>query len=141
MKHFSFRRLAEFFIIGIILGIIEDLIAIWLITGQGITWSVFGVIIAVAVPFAFFNEIVADHPDFWKSFVPKKIIEKIIPEKYEKRTRIMEFLFIGIFFGIIQDLIAILVATDAVIDFRLIGIVVAVTIPFAFISEIIVDKK
>lgn len=141
MLKISYKRLVDFFIIGIILGIVEDLIAIWLVTSSGITWHVIGIVILVAVPFAFFNEIIADHPDFWKTVVPKRFSEKIIPGKYEKRTRIIEFIFIGVFFGVIQDLIAILIATDAALDLRVIGIVIAVTIPFAFVSEMIVDKK
>ncbi len=41
--------------------------------------------------------------------------------------------------GLIEDLIAISLATDATIDFRVIIVVVLVAIPFAFISEVIVD--
>ena len=41
--------------------------------------------------------------------------------------------------GLMEDLIAVKLSTDATIDSRVILIVLAVAIPFAFISEIIVD--
>ena len=56
-----------------------------------------------------------------------------------KRLRILEFLVIGVFMGIIEDLIAIAVATDASIDFSVIGVVFLVALPFAFLSEVVVD--
>lgn len=56
-----------------------------------------------------------------------------------KKIRILEFAVIGVIFGTIEDLLAVSLATDASIDFKVIWIVVAVAIPFAFVSEIIVD--
>ncbi len=51
-----------------------------------------------------------------------------------------EFLVFGIAIGVIEDLIAISVATDAVITSKVILIVVFVAIPFAFLGEVLVDK-
>ncbi len=56
-----------------------------------------------------------------------------------KKLRILEFLIVGVLMGIIEDLIAIVFATDAEVNFRVILVVFAVALPFAFISEIIVD--
>jgi hypothetical protein len=56
-----------------------------------------------------------------------------------KKLRLIEFLIIGVAMGLLEDIIAITLATDASIDFRVIWIVLLVAIPFAFISEIIVD--
>ena len=61
------ERMLEFMVIGIAIGITEDLIAVWLSTGETITWSVFGIVFAVALPFAFLSEFVVDHPQFWKA--------------------------------------------------------------------------
>lgn len=58
-------RLLEFLIIGVVMGIIEDLIAIAFATDAEINFTVFLVVFAVALPFAFISEIVVDHPSFW----------------------------------------------------------------------------
>ncbi len=54
----------EFLIFGIVIGIAEDLIAITFTTGEPITWKVIGIVILVAIPFAFFGEVVFDRLDF-----------------------------------------------------------------------------
>lgn len=77
-------RLLEFFVIGIALGIVEDLIAIWLATDAVIDFKVFLIAGLVALPFAFISEIVVDmkhFPRFVKKFL--KIEEEIV-EKVEK---------------------------------------------------------
>lgn len=63
------RRTLEFLVIGIFMGVSEDLLAVWLSTGEPITWSVLWIVIAVAIPFAFISEFVVDHPDFWKKTI------------------------------------------------------------------------
>mgnify|MGYP001583960740 CR=1 FL=1 len=42
--------------------------------------------------------------------------------------------------GILEDLIAVALATDATINFHVIGVVFLVALPFAFLSEIVVDN-
>ncbi len=54
-------RLLEFFIIGVCLGIIEDIIAVKASTGVAITWQTIGIITIVAMPFAVFSELIVDH--------------------------------------------------------------------------------
>ncbi|MBS3903219.1 MAG: hypothetical protein KGZ30_02455 [Anaplasmataceae bacterium] len=56
-----------------------------------------------------------------------------------KRLRLVEFLVIGVLMGAAEDLLAVTLATGEPIDLRIIGIVFFVAIPFAFISEIVVD--
>jgi len=63
------ERLLEFLVIGLAMGISEDLLAVWLSTGEAITWSVFGIVFAIALPFAFLSEFVVDHPKFWKKAI------------------------------------------------------------------------
>jgi hypothetical protein len=58
-------RFAEFFIVGLMMGISEDLMAIYFATGDTITIHVVIIASAVSLPFAFFSELVVDHPDFW----------------------------------------------------------------------------
>lgn len=62
-------RLAEFFIIGVCLGIIEDIIAVKASTGIMITWQTIWIIILIALPFAIISELIVDH---FKPFHRKK---------------------------------------------------------------------
>ncbi len=62
-------RLLEFFIIGVVMGIAEDLIAVSASTGTLITWEVIGIVTLVAIPFAVISELVVDH---FKPFHKKK---------------------------------------------------------------------
>lgn len=59
-------------------------------------------------------------------------------DRIEKFT---EFLIIGVAMGIVEDLIAVKLATGATIDARMIFVVLAVAIPFAAFSEVIVDGE
>ena len=54
------RRLLEFFFIGLMLGIAEDVIAVTVSTGEPITWKMIGIIALVALPFAVFSELIVD---------------------------------------------------------------------------------
>lgn len=59
-------RVLEFFLIGLVMGITEDVIAIMLATDATLSWDIILIATVVAVPFAFLSEIIVDHPDFWK---------------------------------------------------------------------------
>jgi hypothetical protein len=61
------ERLLEFVVIGLVMGISEDLLAVWFTTGEPITWHVLGIVVAIALPFAFMSEFVVDHPKFWRN--------------------------------------------------------------------------
>lgn len=58
----------ELLIFGIVLGITEDLIAVKIVTGEPITMRVIGIIILIAIPFAFIGEIMVDRIDFVQIF-------------------------------------------------------------------------
>ena len=59
-------RILEFLVIGVVFGVVEDLIAIRLASGAETFWDTVAVAFWVAVPFAVFSELVVDHPNFWK---------------------------------------------------------------------------
>jgi len=59
--------------------------------------------------------------------------------KHDKKIRLLEFLIVGVVMGFAEGLLAIIVATDAKINFNVIWVVFLVALPFAFISEFIVD--
>ena len=58
----------EFLIFGIVIGIVEDLIAIKVTTGEPITLRIVGIIVLIAIPFAIIGELVADNIDFVKIY-------------------------------------------------------------------------
>lgn len=58
------HRLLEFFLIGLVLGVTEDLIAITLATNKAIDLRVIVIAFLVAFPFAVFSELVVDHEKF-----------------------------------------------------------------------------
>ena len=57
---FNFGRLLEFFIIGIILGVLEDILAIYLVTGV-VSVRSFWIAASLALPFAVLSELIVDH--------------------------------------------------------------------------------
>lgn len=59
--------------------------------------------------------------------------------KHKIVLRLLEFFLVGVVMGVVEDILAILLATDAKIDMRVIGVALFVAIPFAIISELIVD--
>lgn len=56
----------EFLIFGIIVGVVEDLAAVKIVTGEPITWKVVGIVVLVAIPFAIFGEVIFDNINFAK---------------------------------------------------------------------------
>jgi hypothetical protein len=50
----------EFLVFGVFMGVVEDYIAVTLVTGQVITWKGVLVIVVVAIPFAAVGELVVD---------------------------------------------------------------------------------
>ena len=65
-------RLLEFLVIGVVIGVIEDLIAIFFATETTINFRVLWIVLLVAVPFAFLSEVVVDNPRFWEKIFPPK---------------------------------------------------------------------
>jgi len=54
----------EFLIVGVLIGITEDLIAIKFATGAPITFKIIGMVILIAIPFAVLGEVIFDRIDF-----------------------------------------------------------------------------
>lgn len=51
----------EFLVFGVAMGVLEDLIAVWFVTGgEPITWEIVGIVILVAIPFAAIGELIVD---------------------------------------------------------------------------------
>lgn len=62
----------EFLIFGVIMGVVEDMIAITLSTGQPITLNVIVIVTLVAIPFAAIGELIVDRVQL----IPSKKGEK-----------------------------------------------------------------
>lgn len=71
MRHLNKLRLMEFLIVGLLMGTIEDLIAISFATDATLDLRVVFVAFFVALPFAFISEIIVDHPLFWQKILRK----------------------------------------------------------------------
>lgn len=122
----------EFLIWGIILGIVEDIILIKLITNEPITWHIFLIVFLVTLPFAFFGEYVIDKIDFLKLLNLK--------EKYRKIILFSQFLIFGIMLGVIEDLTAFYFAIGDPITFKVVLVATIIAIPFAIIGELFIDR-
>lgn len=61
-------RILEFFVIGVLAGTAEDLIAVYLVTGE-FSSKILGIVVIVAIPFAILSELIVDH---YKLFHRKK---------------------------------------------------------------------
>ena len=62
----------EFLIFGVIMGVVEDMIAITLSTGQPITLNVIVIVTLVAIPFAAIGELIVDRVQLIPSKKGKK---------------------------------------------------------------------
>ena len=74
----NYKRLEvflEFLILGIIIGVVEDIIVIKVLTDHIFTLKDFGIIVLIAIPFAFVGEILVDKIDF------AEILQKIFSKK------------------------------------------------------------
>lgn len=70
MERKTVERFLEFLVIGVVMGLLEDLLALKLATGAEIDLRVIGIVLMVAVPFAAFSELVVDREEFkaWRKF-------------------------------------------------------------------------
>ena len=59
---------SEFLIFGIVVGVIEDIIAVKVVADVAITWGTVGIIVLIAIPFAVLGEVVVDRIDFIELF-------------------------------------------------------------------------
>ncbi len=135
MKAKTKRRLKiflEFLIFGSILGFVENIIAIHYATDHIIDKRTIIIAIMVVIPFAAIGELIVDR----RSLLPKTKNKKL------KHLEVfLEFLVFGVAMGIVEDLITIGLVTGEKITMQIIWIVFLVTLPFAILGEIIVDRK
>jgi hypothetical protein len=85
MNRLKKLRIVEFLLIGVVMGVIEDLIAIAFATDAEINLNVIWIVLLVAIPFAYLSEVVVDHPRFWQLIWPDKDKDGI-PDALEKKS-------------------------------------------------------
>jgi len=64
-------RFLEFMVIGVAMGLIEDLLAIVLATDAELEPQVILIVLLVSIPFAALSELIVDHPRFWEKLMPR----------------------------------------------------------------------
>jgi len=64
MKRRYLDRFLEFFIVGVLMGVMEDLLAVRFATDATISPKVIFIIVLVAIPFAAFSELIVDRKHF-----------------------------------------------------------------------------
>lgn len=64
MKKKHLERFVEFLLVGVVMGVAEDLLAVKLSTGVMIDLRVLMIVTLVAIPFAAFSELIVDKEDF-----------------------------------------------------------------------------
>jgi len=80
----------EFLLFGIVVGVVEDMVAVSVTTGEPITWTIFGIIVLIAIPFALIGEVFVDNVNF-ASFIDKYILRRehtLDPERQEELERV-----------------------------------------------------
>jgi len=121
----------EFLIFGVILGLIEDLIIIKATTDATITLNTLGIVFLVTLPFAVLGELIIDRIEI----VPRN------SNKWMKRIELFgEFLIFGIVVGVVEDVLAVILSTGASFSWKMLIIIVLITIPFAILGELVVDR-
>lgn len=75
MKARKWELIIEFFVFGVILGVVEDTLAVKIVSGEPITWGMLGIIVLITIPFAVIGELVVDNLNLAKR------IKKIKKEK------------------------------------------------------------
>jgi len=66
MEYKKLEIFLEFLIFGVIMGVVEDLVALSITTDQSITWKTIFIITLVAIPFAAVGELIVDRIDLTK---------------------------------------------------------------------------
>lgn len=64
-------RFLEFLVIGVAMGLVEDLLAIVLATDAKLEPQVVLIVLLVSIPFAALSELIVDHPRFWEKLMPR----------------------------------------------------------------------
>lgn len=72
-------------------------------------------------------------------FTPGIDLEKE-KRRHKRIFRFFEFFIVGFLFGVVEDLIVVAAATDDSISLHTVWVAAFVALPFAVISEVIVDK-
>lgn len=129
----SLKVFLSFLIFGVVISVIEDLIAIHYATDYTIDARAIYIAILVAIPFAVIGEIIVDRTH---------LLPKVSKNKYIKHLEIfLEFMIFGMIMGVVEDLIAISILTGEIFTLNTIWIVTLITFPFAILGEIFIDRK
>lgn len=120
----------SFVLFGVALGLVENLIAISFATSHALDLRAVLASLLVVIPFAAIGELIVDR-------------QPLIPHAhgfFKHLEVFLEFFVFGVVMGVVEDLIVITVLTGQPFSWQVVGVVFLVTLPFAAIGEIIVDR-
>ena len=122
----------SFLLFGVLLGLVENLLAIHFATDHALSLRVVGISVLVVIPFAALGELIVDR----KPLIPHA------NNVFLRRLEVfLEFFVFGMVMGVVEDLIVIKLVTGASLTWEVVGIVALVVFPFAVLGELIVDRS
>lgn len=127
----QFKLFVSFLVFGVLLGLIENLIAISFATNNSLDLTAFVISLLVVIPFAAIGELIVDRT----SLIPRAKGFLLHVEVF------LEFFVFGLVMGIVEDLIVISLLTGQAISFDVVAVVFLVTLPFAILGEVVVDRS
>lgn len=116
---------------GVVIGLIENLIAIHFATSHAIDLRAVVISFLVVVPFAALGELIVDR----HSLIPHAKSARL-----QRLEVFLEFLVFGMVMGVVEDLIVITLLTGEPVTLQVVWIVFLVTLPFAVLGELVVDR-
>ena len=120
----------EFLVAGVLFGLTENIVLIW-VSAMPLSLNVVLLSLIVTVPFAALGELIVDKG----ALLPHQ------GNKWVKRCEVvLEFLVFGIAMGIVEDLLVLVFLTGETVSLEMIGVAAAITFPFAFVGEVLVDE-
>ncbi len=66
MKQKTATRILEFVLFGIVTGVIESTLSIYIFGERLLSVNELALLVLIVIPFAALEELVVDHPSFWK---------------------------------------------------------------------------
>ncbi|MFT4249780.1 MAG: hypothetical protein ACMXYD_00225 [Candidatus Woesearchaeota archaeon] len=121
----------SFLVFGVVIGLIENLIAIHFATSHAIDLRAVVISFLVVVPFAALGELIVDR----HSLIPHAKSARL-----QRLEVFLEFLVFGMVMGVVEDLIVITLLTGEPVTLQVVWIVFLVTLPFAVLGELVVDR-
>jgi len=131
-KNKRLKVFLSFLVFGVALGFVENLVAIHFATDYAISLRAVAISILVVIPFAAVGELIVDRT---------RLLPKAKSRFFKHIEIFIEFIVFGVVMGVVEDLIVIGLLTGEPITLKIVWIVFLVTLPFAALGELVVDRQ